>query len=274
VSAGAWYILASVSFFSVVSLLVKALGHLPVEQLIFWRGFLCCGITYAMVKRLGLNPWGNNRKVLALRGLAGTVALCGFFYTLHTIPLAAAVTIQYLSPVLTVLVAGIFFGEKVEGLHWLCCVLGFAGVWIIQGFDSRVHVFDASMGVLGALASAFAYNAVRSLRESDHEWVVMHYFPVMAAVASAPFALRTWVWPRGWDWPLIVAMGLLTQAAQLCLTRGYSMEKASRVASMNYAGVLYAVFFGVLIYGETLPPATIAGMAVILLSVWLSTRKK
>ncbi len=274
VSLGARYILAAVSCFSLVSLLVKALGHLPFEQLIFWRGITCLGITFYMVKSLRLHIWGNNKKILIMRGLCGTLALSFFFYTLHAMPLATSVTIQYLSPILTVLVAGFFFGEKVAPLHWVCSVLGFAGVWIIQGFDPRVTLFDASMGVLGALSSAFAYNSVRTLRNSDHEWVVMFYFPLIATICSAPFASRSWVWPQGMDWILILALGGLTQVAQLFLTRGYSLEKASKVATMNYAGVLFAIFFGVVIYDEKLPVTTIAGMIVILFSVWLSSRAR
>jgi drug/metabolite transporter (DMT)-like permease len=274
VSTGARYILAAVSCFSIVSLVVKALGHLPFEQLIFWRGVTCLLITYFMVRRLGLPLWGNNKKALVMRGTFGTLALGFFFYTLHTMPLAAAVTIQYLSPIFTVLVAALFFGEKVRPLHWLCSLLGFAGVWIIQGYDDRISLFGALMGVGGALSSAFAYNTVRSLKDSDHEWVVMFYFPLIASVVATPFALRTWVWPQGIDWLYIVLLGAMTQIAQLFLTRGYSLEKASKVAAVNYAGVLFAVIFGIALYGEKLPATTVVGMALILVSVWLSTRGK
>lgn len=273
-SAGARYILAAVSCFSIVSIIVKALGHLPFEQLVFWRGVTCLGITYFMVKRLGLPVWGNNKKSLIMRGTFGTLALCFFFYSLHTMPLAAAVTIQYLSPILTVLVAALFFGEQVRLVHWICSLIGFAGVWIIQGYDDRVSLFGAVMGVGGALSSAFAYNTVRVLRDSDHEWVVMFYFPLIATAVSAPFALRTWVWPRGMDWVLILLLGGLTQIAQLFLTRGYSLEKASKVAAVNYAGVLWAVIFGVWLYGEKLPVATVVGMLLILFSVGLSAQVK
>lgn len=271
-SLGARYILAAVTCFSLVNLLVKALAHLPVEEVIFWRGFVCLFITYYMVRRLGLSPWGRNKKLLLMRGLCGTFALGFFFYTLHKMPLASAVTIQYLSPVFTVLVAGVFFGEKVQPVHWLCSLAGFGGVLIIQGFDPRVELGDALMGLGGAVCSAFAYNTVRSLRHSDHEWVVMFYFPLVASVVSAPFAFEKWVWPEGMDWAYIIAMGILIQIAQFFLTRGYSLEKASNVASMNYAGVLLAVFFGVLLYGETLPATTGTGMVVIMASVWISAR--
>lgn len=269
-SPGARYILASVTCFSVVSLLVKYLGHLPFEQLVFWRGLICLFITYGYLKFLKIPVWGNNKKVLILRGVAGTLALSFFFYSLHSMPLASAVTIQYLSPIFTVLVSGLFFGEQVSARHWLCSLLGFAGVWIIQGFDDRVSVFDASMGVMGALASAFAYNSVRTLRDSDHEWVVMFYFPLIATVIAAPFSVARWVWPTGWEWPAIVTLGLLTQVAQFFLTRGYSLEKASAVASVNYVGVVLATIYGVAFFGEHLQAPVLVGMSLILFTVWLS----
>lgn len=237
----------------------------------FWRGFVCLFITYGYLKHLKLHVWGHNKKWLIIRGIAGTFALSFFFYAIQHMPLASAVTIQYLSPVFTVILAGMFFGETVSGRHWFCSLLGFVGVLVIQGFDDRVSLFDAAMGLMGALASAFAYNSVRTLKDSDHEWVVMFYFPLIATLASAPMAFRNWIWPQGWDWFWIVCLGILVQIAQLFLTRAYSREKASAVASVNYFGVMLATVYGVVLFGEHLPPATLAGMGIILLSVWLSS---
>lgn len=237
----------------------------------FWRGFICLFITYGYLKHLKIPIWGNNKKWLISRGLAGTCALGFFFYSIQAMPLASAVTIQYLSPIFTVIISGLFFGEKVSARHWLCSLLGFLGVFIIQGYDDRVSIFDASMGVMGALSSAFAYNSVRTLKDYDHEWVVMFYFPLIASVISAPFAAQNWVWPQGLDWLAILALGILVQIAQFFLTRGYSREKASAVASVNYAGVLLATVYGVALFGEHLPWPTIIGMLTILVSVWLSS---
>jgi len=252
--------------------MVKALSHIPIEQLVFWRAVICLSITFVYLRWRGISVWGSNKKVLILRGLAGTIALTLFFYTLHAMPLASAVTIQYLSPIFTVLFSGLFFGEKVSGWHWLCSLVGFAGVWVIQGFDARVGIFDAGVGVVAAMASAVAYNSVRSLRHSDHEWVVIFYFPLVASVLTFPLALRTWIWPAAGDWPLILLIGGLTQVAQLYLTKGYQAERASKIAAVNYAGVLWAVLYGALFFGEGVPWATFAGMILILASVWLSTR--
>lgn len=267
---GVRYLLISASLFQIVNVSVKALSHLPVEQIVFWRAFISVTITFAFLKAWAIPVWGNDRRRLVQRALAGTVALSLFFYTLKVMPLASAVTIQYLAPIFTVIFSSLFFQEKVTRLHWLCAVLGFLGVWMIQGFDARVSGWDALCGVVSAMASAVAYNTVRSLRHSDHEWVVIFYFPLIASALSAPFAIRSWVSPRGWDWALILVAGVFTQAAQLYLTKAYRAEQASRIAPVGYVGVVWAILFGVVFFDERLPFTTVAGILVILGSVLVS----
>lgn len=252
---------------------VKSLSHLPFEQIVFWRALISLSITFVFLRWRGIPLWGVNRRMLIFRGVAGTLALTLFFYTLHKMPLASAVTIQYLAPIFTVLFSGLFFGEQVRPWHWFCSMVGFVGVLVIQGFDTRVDLLDAGVGVVSAMASAVAYNTVRSLRGADHEWVVIFYFPLIASAITFPLALSKWVWPAGWDWALLVVIGVLTQAAQLYLTKGYQAERAAKIAAVNYVGVLWAVLFGVVIFHETIPAATVAGMILIMLSVWMSTRE-
>lgn len=273
-SLGARYLLISVTSFQLVNLTVKSLAHLPFEQIVFCRAFISLLITFVYLKSRKMDLWGQNKRLLILRGLAGTVALTLFFYTLHAMPLATAVTIQHLAPIFTVLISGLFFGEKVKAWHWFCSLLGFAGVYVIQGFDTRVSLLDASIGVVSAIASAVAYNSVRSLRHTDYEWVVIFYFPLIASVILFPWAVHSWVWPQAMDWPLIVIIGVLTQVAQLYLTKAYQAQQASEIAAFNYVGVLWAVLYGILFFGETLPLATLAGMLIILASVYLSTKQK
>lgn len=90
-SLGARYLLISVSCFQLVNLTVKPLSHIPFEQLVFWRAFICLVITFVYLRSRKIFVWGENRRVLILRGVAGTVALTLFFYTLHAMPLASAV---------------------------------------------------------------------------------------------------------------------------------------------------------------------------------------
>lgn len=272
-SLGARYLLISVTCFALVNLSAKSLSHLPFQQVVFVRAFISLIITFAYLKARRIPIWGSNKTLLLFRGLAGTVAVSCFFYSIHTMPLASAVTIQYLSPVFTVLFAGLFFGEHVKPVHWLSSLLGFVGVYVIEGFDPRVSLFGAAIGVLGAVSAALAYNSVRSLRDSDHEWVVIFYFPLVGSLLTLPFAAHDWIWPVGLDWPKLLVVGVMTQFGQLYLTKGYQADSASKVASINYLSVLFAVLFGSVFFNEGLPISTGLGILLILVSVALSTVK-
>ena len=93
--------LISVGCFAAVNLMVKFLPHLPATELVLFRSLITFVISYLLLRRKRVNPWGNNKKWLLIRGIAGTTALTVFFYTIQKMPLSAAVTIQYLSPFFT-----------------------------------------------------------------------------------------------------------------------------------------------------------------------------
>ena len=105
--------------FSLMHLCVKAMPHIPVFELVFFRslGSLLITLLYLNKKRIPI--FGNNKKVLFARGFFGTIGLCLFFITLQNIPLAGAVTIQYLSPVFTALFAVVILRERVKKKQWL-----------------------------------------------------------------------------------------------------------------------------------------------------------
>ena len=111
---GAQYMIISSFAFSLMHLCVKAMPHIPVFELVFFRslGSLLITLLYLNKKRIPI--FGNNKKVLFARGLFGTIGLCLFFITLQNIPLAGAVTIQYLSPVFTALFAVVILREGVK----------------------------------------------------------------------------------------------------------------------------------------------------------------
>ena len=110
--------LGSTLAFALMQICVKFLPHIPAHELILFRSIVSVVLSVAMLQKLGLPLLGNNRKVLLMRGIFGTTALLMFFYTLQNIPLASAVTLQYLSPIFTALFASIFLKEKMQVKQW------------------------------------------------------------------------------------------------------------------------------------------------------------
>jgi drug/metabolite transporter (DMT)-like permease len=108
---------------------VKMLGHLPAHELIFWRSIISFSISYAFLKHTGISILGNNLKWLMIRGIAGTIALFFFFMSLRLMPLATASTVQYLSPIFTVL----YQSSKSESQTMVVIWLGLYGCIMHQG---------------------------------------------------------------------------------------------------------------------------------------------
>src|SRR5690606_22522507 len=77
----------------------------PVHELVFFRSLISLVICVSIVKARGIPFFGNNKKWLLIRGIAGATALTTFFFTIQNVPLAISTTVQYLSPIFTVLFA-------------------------------------------------------------------------------------------------------------------------------------------------------------------------
>ena len=106
-SKGVQYMLLSTLFFALMNVCIKLVPHIPAIEIIFFRSVISMVMSYLVLRRQQVNIWGTNKGLLITRGITGAIALVLYFTTLQNIPLATAVTIQYLSPIFTTIL-GIF----------------------------------------------------------------------------------------------------------------------------------------------------------------------
>lgn len=272
---GAKWMMTAVVFFALAHASVKFLQHIPFYQLVFLRQFIAIIICLFMMARVRVNPWGKNKKMLVARGVMGTIALTSYFYSLHHMPLASAVTLQFLSPILTLVVSHFFFAEKAPKESWLAFVVAFMGVVMVKGFDSRITSFELLISGVSVVGSAFAYNTVRALKNSDHELVVVFYFPLVTLPIAAPIAFSTWVWPSGLaDWLFVLMVGVCTFFAQLFMTKAYQKDTTADVGIYNYTGIVFALGIGYFFFNESFDWLSLLGMFVVLAAVFLGTRAR
>lgn len=268
----------STFYFSLMNVCVKLLGRLPLHETVFFRAVLALLICAWLLKRAGVPFAGNHQGYLLLRGLYGTAGLILYFYTLQAMPLASAVTLQHLSPIFSAILAMYILREKPVIAQWGCFLLAFAGVLVMKGLDTQMAWWDWAAGLMGAVFSALAYNYVRKLKDYDHPLVTVFYFPFTTTLLLGPYSLTHWVWPQGNEWVLLGILGLVTQQAQLYMTKAYQHEKLANVTAVNYLGLFYALVFGLLLFGETAEWATVFGMSLIvagvLLNTWISQIKR
>ena len=136
-------------------------------------------------------------------------------------------------------------------------------------FDNFETV-DLLMGVGAAVFSALAYTCIRVLKQSEHPLVIVLYFPLVTMPVTGVFSLTNWVVPQLSDWLFLIGIGILTQMAQLLMTKAFQAEAASRVASVNYTGVVYALSFGMLFFNEYFNWMVLVGMLTVIAGVILN----
>lgn len=261
-------------FFSMINVSVKFIPHIPAIEIVWFRSVFSLIFTFVVLNNKGISVFGNNKGSLIIRGIAGSISLILFFSTLQRIPLASAVTIQYLSPIFTTILGIFFLKEKVRPIQFLYFAMAFAGVMIIQGVDSRIDPISAAMGIVSGLSAGVAYNIIRKLKTSEHPLVIVFYFPLITLPVASIIMYFDWVMPQGWDWVILLWIGVCTQIAQYFLTVAYQTEVLSRVSSLSYMGVLYALIFGFFLFGETFPFASYIGIALVLVGIFLNFKVK
>ena len=185
--SGALLMILAVTCFAVTHASVKFLQTIPFYEIVWFRALISLVICLVMLRSIRISPWGSNKKILLLRGLFGTCALVLYFYTLQVLPLATAVTIQYLSPMLTILISQYLLKESASPLQWLFFLLAFVGVLLTQDFEGGGSWIPLMAGLAAAFGSAFAYNFVRMLKTTEHELVVVLYFPLVTFASHDSF---------------------------------------------------------------------------------------
>ncbi|GGZ31605.1 membrane protein [Echinicola pacifica] len=261
-------------FFAIMQVMVKYVPHLPAAEIVFFRSLFSLVVSYIILKRQGVPIFGNNKKLLILRGISGSLGLITFFYTLQNIPLASAVTLQYLSPIFTTILGIFIVKEKVKPIRFLYFAIAFGGVLVIEGFDARISLQYTMIGVASGFFAGLAYNIIRKLKGSEHPLVIVFYFPLVTLPIVSVWSYFHWVTPVGWDWLILLGIGIFTQAAQYFMTMAYQHANLAKITSLNYIGILYALVFGFIFFGETFNLLTYLGMALVLCGVILNIRSK
>ncbi len=264
--------------FSLANVLVKQVSHIPAMEVVFFRCVVASAFCFVGLYQAGADWRGSNRTMLFLRGFFGTTALYLFFLTLQNIPLASAMTIQYLSPIFTSIIAIFVLRETVKAMQWVFYPIAFAGVVLIQRFDARISLFFLVLGIVSAFCSGVAYNLVRSLREKEHPLTVVLHFQLVGVVTGFVSLFFDWKMPSGWDWFYLFLVGVFSQLGQIFLTNALQRERVAGVAIVNYTGLVYALMIGSFVFGEMQTLESLLGMllvvAGVLLSVFYSKRMR
>ncbi|NOX37204.1 MAG: DMT family transporter [Calditrichaeota bacterium] len=268
-SRGILDMLLAAFFFSLMAVFVKATGsRIPSQEIVLFRSIIVFAITAYWIRRKGLPLLGNNHKLLFLRGFFGFVGLSAFYFTLTHIPIADSVMLQYTSPLFTALLAIFILKEPTPLRLWGYFLLAFVGILLIIRPGLNLQFLPATVGLIGAMGAGVAYNLVRKLRETDHPLHIILSLPAVSILFSLPLVASNFVMPRGWEWLMLLGVGVSTQIAQVFLTRGLHTVTAARATNVTYINVVFSAMWGLLLWHEIPDWRSVMGAMLILFAIF------
>jgi len=276
-----WMILASL-FFSMMGVCVKfASTHFHTFELVFFRGLIGVIFMASLCRMQGVPLRTPIPMMHVWRSVVGVTSLAAWFYAIGYLPLATAMTLNYMSSIWVAvflvggtLVLGRLPDASRQGPIVLTVIAGFVGViLLLRPTIEQDQLFAGIIGLLSGLIAALAYIQVAALgRLNEPEARTVFYFSVGTTVVGAALMLVTGMSP--WVWPSVLwllPVGVLAALGQLSMTKAYSRGSTLVVANLQYSGIVFGALFGLMLFAEHIPLMGWLGMALIMASGIAST---
>ena len=279
-----WMVLASFLFATMGVGVKIASENFNTFELVCYRGLISMLFMGLMMRARGVTLATQVPMMHAWRALIGVLSLGAWFYAIAHLPLATAMTLNYMSGVwiAAFIVGGAMFYSTTkqamsQGPLLLTVLCGFAGVVMtLRPTIDQNQLFAGVIGLLSGMGAALAYMQVTVLgRLGEPEERTVFYFALGSAIAGALGLLFTGLspvvsWSSAGAWWL-VPIGILASLGQWCMTRAYSKGSTLVVASMQYSGIVFASIYSLALFGDKIPLLGWAGIVVIVLSGVVAT---
>ena len=271
--------------FATMGLCIKlASAQYATAEIVFYRGLVGAVAIAVMAPLRGGTLKTHLLAQHGKRSLTGVCALSLWFHALAGLPLATAMTLNYMSSVwmAAFLVLGVLLPGKrgrVDGRLVAAVLAGFMGVvLVLQPTITREQLGYGLAGLVSGMLAASAYLQVQALgRAGEPEYRVVFYFSLGGMAAGALGMAFTGMHAhdaRGLT--LLLATGALATLGQMLMTRAYAIGRTLSNASLQYSGIVFSVALGALVFGDPLTLTALAGIALIvaagLAATWLRSR--
>ncbi|MCE4553193.1 DMT family transporter [Roseateles cellulosilyticus] len=243
------------------------------SEIVMYRGLVGMATMALLTRRQGMSLGTKVPGMHVWRSISGVTSLCLWFYAIGKLPLATAMTLNYMSSVwmaLFLLGGAVLMGaSKLDWRLMASVLLGFAGVaLILRPTLDQQQLWHGLAGLVSGMLSAMAYLQVTALgRAGEPELRVVFYFSAGGAIAGA---LITAVTEGGlhahsvYGAALLLAVGVFATAAQVCLTRAYAIGRPLVNACLQYLGIVFSFGYGMLLFKDPLTWQATIGMLLII----------
>jgi len=263
------------SIVPVMDAIAKFLGDTMSPIQITWGRFFFQFIIMAVAMLLLHGPHSlipTKPKTHALRGFLLAAATTCFFWGLRYLPLADAIAIFFVQPMILTLISWLFLGEQVGWHRRIAVCVGFIGALFIIRPGTDAFTIASLLPLAAAVFFAGYLASTRSVANIDHP-ATMQFASGLAATIMLSIALLVAnQWPQSsfaptiptmLEWQLLIAIGFIAAGGHLLVVMAMNRAPASAVATFGYVEIIAATILGWLVFSDWPDKWTWIGIAII-----------
>ena len=261
--------IASAFFFSAMQIFIATTADtIPIFEQVFFRNFFASGIAIFFIskEKVRFSGEGKNIKFLLFRACAGYLGMTTLFYASGNAAQGDVSTLAKMSPFVTILLAGLFLGEKVKKIHIVALLIAFTGAIFVSGPKFNSEIVPLISAFAASVFGGIAYTFVSFLKGKEHPWLIIFVFSFISTIFSTPIMLMDFVLPNLQEFIYLTMIGVFAAGGQICLTYSYALAPASEVSVFNYSGIVFSMIFGYVFLNQNLQYTSYIGGALVILA--------
>lgn len=273
--------LGGVFLYSVLDAVMKAQGlAMGAYSAMYWRNV--AGVILAAALYLPFRPARPSRpafKLHVIRSALTAVMMYCFFFGLTRVPLAQAIGLTFIAPIIALFLASPFLGERIGANSKFAALLGFGGVMVVVGGDLlRMNAETDLLGVSAMLAFAvmYAVNLIlqRKLALIAKPMEITFYQNTIVLLLMTPLAPFLLLMPANeLQWGGAVLAGSAAIGSLILMSIAYRRAEAQQLVSTEYTAFVWAAIFGWWLFSEAVTPQTLLGTGLIMFGCVVGARR-
>ena len=276
---GIGLMLLAMAVLPAIDVIAKQMGRqgMPVFQIVWARLFFGAFLTLPFAARqvgwaglIPARPWLHS-----LRACLLMLATFLFFASLKYLPIADALAIFFVQPLVVTALSPLVLGEHVGPRRWAAVCVGFIGTLIIirPGFAS---ISPGSFLALGSGTSlALYFLLTRRISGVNKAIVTTFHTNAVGAVIATVLVALVWKSPSPTDWALFIALAVIANLGHYLIVLAYDHGEASLLAPLAYTEIVTSTAMGWFFFGDFPDRWTFVGVAVLIAcAIYISMRER
>tara|TARA_Y100000590_G_scaffold123591_1_gene141409 strand:- start:1469 stop:2350 length:882 start_codon:yes stop_codon:yes gene_type:complete len=269
------FVIASSAFFAAMHNGVRFLSEsLHPFEIAFFRSLFGLMILTPLLIKNGSKTFKTKKPLHhTLRGIFNGISILCWFTALSLMPVADATSISLVSPIFAIIGAMIFLGEKINTNQLIGIIIVLiGGIVIVQASFSFIGLGPILVFV-SAICLAISKVIAKNLSNYDHPDTIVAYLTITMMIATFIPSLYFWDWPTINEIVYLVLIGGLGTLGHICLARAYTYSDLSIIDPLMFLRMIWASFFGYIIFDEFPNIFTWVGALVIVVGIIVITEK-